>query len=493
MRSLLLLYPAGLLLGFAVGAGCSSFMPSHCANLDGDKTCATRGGGSFCDMCRVDGDECVETRPSDDCYHPRPADESSTTGDNETTSSNTTLEPTTESAETIMGSMPCVDHEGCPDAAAPFCEPSSGQCVACNATSDPDAACEGLDPSTPVCVGDQCMECSPENPVACDEQLLLCDGASNTCVGCDEHEQCESGACELAVGRCFPPDVVVHVDGDGGRDFPSIVAAVDAVENGGIGVIVVHERNGDASYQDHLVVDAGKTIALLAATGEQPLIQSLMNDYGLRVEGTGTALYMDGLGVRSNPLASSGRGLEVDGALAWIDRSRIVQNMGGGILAENDAELTLRNCFVAGNGYGDPGSFGIEVLDSKALVLYTTVARNDGSSIDSIRCMGGLVDVRNSIIVGRDAGSIECPGIAISNSALDENIAGDDNENVGATISGWFLNVNDGDFHLTGLGSATFAGIARWRTGDPRTDIDGDPRPTQDGAEDHAGADIPTP
>jgi hypothetical protein len=32
---------------------------------------------------------------------------------------------------------------------------------------------------------------------------------------------------------------------------------------------------------------------------------------------------------------------------------------------------------------------------------------------------------------------------------------------------------------------------AIWQTGDPTTDIDGDPRPSTDGSPDIAGADIP--
>jgi hypothetical protein len=126
----------------------------------------------------------------------------------------------------------------------------------------------------PLCVGGTCVACTPENPVVCEDQLLLCDGTTNSCVPCVEHGQCPSGACELDVGRCFPGDFVVHVDGDGGQDYTTIEAAVAGVD-GTHGVIVLHERDGETPYTTvgGLTIDGGKTIALLVAPGQAPVIQ----------------------------------------------------------------------------------------------------------------------------------------------------------------------------------------------------------------------------
>lgn len=158
-------------------------------------------------------------------------------------------------------------------------------------------------------------------------------------------------------------------------------------------------------------------------------------------------------------------------------------------MAQGGAELTVRNCFVGGNGAGGDGSLGIDVDNSNVRVLYATIARNDELSVDSIRCSGGTVDVRNSIVVGRDADSIDCPGITITNSALDEDIGS--NDNVGPADLAWFIDATGGDFHLSATGTTVFADIAQWQSGDPTTDIDGDPRPMMDGAMDYAGADVP--
>ena len=58
-------------------------------------------------------------------------------------------------------------------------------------------------------------------------------------------------------------------------------------------------------------------------------------------------------------------------------------------------------------------------------------------------------------------------------------------------VSGWFINTVSGDFGLSGMHPVAIDTAAQWTSGDPPTDIDGDPRPTTDGAMDFAGADVP--
>jgi hypothetical protein len=45
-------------------------------------------------------------------------------------------------------------------------------------------------------------------------------------------------------------------------------------------------------------------------------------------------------------------------------------------------------------------------------------------------------------------------------------------------MSSWFAMPDMGDYHLTTSGETEFADIAMWQEGDPLTDIDGDPIPT---------------
>jgi hypothetical protein len=383
--------------------------------------------------------------------------------------------------------MPCVNDEECTEPEAPFCG-TTGECGTCDQTEDGDAACAGVDPLLPLCVGDACVACTDGNPIVCEDQLLLCDGTTNTCVPCTEHGQCGSGACELDVGRCFPGDFVVHVDGDGGQDYISVTAAVADVR-GTHGVIVVHEQDSGLGYPG-VTIDAGKTIALLAAAGEAPRIQGTAGNPGVAVQGAGTILYMDGLSLRSGDAL----GLRVTEAFAWVDRSHIVDNNGGGIVAETGAELVLRNCFV-GQALD---VVSLDVAESSATVLYSTVATSTFGATPALRCSSPLtVDIRNSIIVsqgGTPPDELACPSATVTYSATEGVVAGAGNESVGPfpmMPASWFVDHAAGNYALQNEGLTIFADIAQWSTGDPPIDIDGDLRPTDDATPDYAGADVP--
>lgn len=513
-----------VLLGFATGvtiAACAREStvanPNHCANQTGDDWCAARyedGSRPFCilgnGVCGTTPgrDGCVDARPAEDeCYSPCGSsmtvveDASCLPGGESTgTEGSSTTDGVTETSETgsesgtssTTGPMPCTLDEECTDDAAPFCDVGSGECVACDGTPDPDAACAGVDPGLPLCVGGACVACTPENPAVCEEQLLICDGDSNTCVPCDEHAECGSGACELAVGRCFLAGDVVHVDGDGGQDFLTVAAAVMDVAPGGHGVIVVHQQDSGLGYPS-VLIDGGKTIALLVAPGESPSIQGTGGNPGLRVEGAGAALYVDGVHVVGNTM---GLGMRVNGALAWVDRSRIVQNSGGGVVAENGAELVLRNCFATGSGNGISA---VSLADANVSILYSTAFSSAFAATAAVECSGATtLSLRNSIVVtqgGAVGNELACPGSDVSYSATEALIGGEGNVSVGLFPDGtpeqWFVDVIAGDLGLQNQGLTVFADVAQWQAGDPPTDIEGDARPAADGAADYAGADVP--
>ena len=383
--------------------------------------------------------------------------------------------------------MRCESDEACKDVEAPFCEPVSGECVACDGMADPDGACAGEDPFLPLCVGEVCVACTAEDPVVCDQQRLLCDGTTNACVPCTEHGQCGSGACELGVGTCFPPGRVVHVDGDG-EPLPTqraqalSVAIADVAPNTH-GIIVVHELDGGAFYGP-VFVDGGRIIALFAAAGEAPMIQGYGGNTGMSVEDDGTALYMDGIQIRG----SDGPGLRVSGAYAWVDRSRIVQNSGGGVVAEAGAELVLRNCFVGGNVEANV----VELQGATAEVLYSTLGAGLGVTTSLACDAPSTVTVRNSLITSRSADvEVVCTGLDASYTAAEALLDGTSNVALGDMDVAWFDGFNAGDFGLTAMHPAAVDTSAQWTVGDPPTDIDGDPRPAVDGTPDFAGADVP--
>ena len=113
---------------------------------------------------------------------------------------------------------------------------------------------------------------------------------------------------------------VVH-----GSDL-NTAAAVNAVDDGQQAVIVVHELDGGTPYTAAMgvTIAGGKTIALLAAPGELPIIQGTGVNPGLRVEGAETIRYIDGVQVSGAGV----QGIVADTALAWLDRSRVVNDEG---------------------------------------------------------------------------------------------------------------------------------------------------------------------
>lgn len=472
----------GVLVGMVVGLGCWVRADHHCSNLEGDATCAERGGGSFCDVCRAAGDGCTDELPSVECHFAGIEPGGETIG---TTATEATMTESSGQAPT-SGALQCTSDADCGDGAAPFCT-SEGLCVACDGMPDADAACAGLDAAMPVCVDGECVQCSEGRVAACDATLRICDAEAHACIDCTEHEPCASGACELRLGRCFPPDVTAfEVDGDGSAEYPNVGAAVAAIGDGGMGIIRVHARDGGASYPGALRIDGGKTIAVLAAEGEEPAFTGALGGHALRVEGSGTTVYLDRVWLRDT---ADGRGLVVrQGATAWVDRSRLVRNSDGGVLAEEGASLTIRSSFVGGNA-SDVAA--VEVIGADARILYTTVGGGQGNARALLCNAAAAVDVRNSVLLARtDNPEIACDA-TFEHDAAELDLGGT-NVAVGSMSTSWFTSYPQADFSLSAEGADVLADIARWQQGDPRVDIDGDPRPSgADGVSDHAGADVP--
>lgn len=493
-----------LTLGLIATQGCTvkALDPLHCANNDGDAYCREQFDDGLTRYCQRGTDECstpdgeygcVLERPADECYSPcggrQTIDENgecimvedSSTG---SSTGGTDTESSGSSESSTTGPMPCMGNADCPDSAAPFCEPLSGECVACDATKDPDGACMELDSTKPVCVDGSCVACTPENPAACVDTTPICDGATNTCVSCTAHEQCGEAACNLFTGACLPADRVVHVGG-ATADFDDLSSAVMSFGPETEGTIIVH---AGPSYDESVTVGGGRVIALLAADDAAMPPQWIQSSAGSGPQLTvaaGTTVLIDGLRMSGNP---DDVGVHLTGGQAWVDRSRIIQNIGGGILAGSNAELVLRNCFVGGNVEANV----LELQGANAGILYTTLGAGLGVTT-SITCDApSMVTVRNSLIVSRsDDNEIACANLDATYTATEALLDGMGNVALGAMDVTWFGGFNAGDFLLSATHPATIDTTARWLTDDPSTDIDGDPRPIDDASPDYAGADVP--
>jgi len=314
---------------------------------------------------------------------------------------------------------------------------------------------------------------------ACSGMTPICDEASNTCVGCEEHDECGDAACNLFSGACLPADSVERVGV--GQEHATLTEAMATVGEGAQATIVVYEPMAD--YNEAVTVDGGRVVAFLANDGDAP--RWVLTGGGAPqltiMEGT---VLMEGMQMSGNASATD-PGLLVNGGQAWVDRGRIVTNLGGGIVAQGGGELVLRNSFVGGSA---PDVDAIALNDSTLDMLYTTAGGGSilGGQARALFCEGvSSAEVRNSILVSADPmPEVECSGATLTNSATEVETGPLD-------AVGWFVGYASGDFSLTMAGADIFRDIAQWQEGDPSTDIDGEPRPNIDGTSDFAGADVP--
>lgn len=396
--------------------------------------------------------------------------EGSSSGESSGATDTTSTTDTTDTGSTTAAPE-CASNEDCTDPTTPLCS-ENAECVSCEELPDPDAACVELDPQAPLCVGGACVQCTAANPAACGGQI--CDDATHTCVPCTEHDQCGEAACDMLTGECLSAAEVVHV----GLDFATICEAIASFPPGSRGTIIVHA----GSYVESCTIDSGRRLGLLAADGELPTWDS--SGPQLTVVGD-AAVFIEGLRIANN---SSNVGLSMSGGQAWLDRVQLVQNEMGALL-DDGAQAVFRNStvgYLTGGGY-----IAIYAADASIEVLYSTLI-GDAASGQSLLCgPSATVLARNSIVGNYEGNPIECAQAEISYSLTTDAFPGEGNQNVGSLDTDYFVDYSSGNFHLSPSYAGLFAGIARWQPGDPLTDLDGDPRPSIDGASDYAGADIP--
>lgn len=481
---------SGFATGFVAGA-CTYELPNHCSNLAGDATCQERGQGQFCDACSLAADGCTDVMPGGDCHfiaEPSAQISSSSSGEGSVSGSGAeTAGSGTDDATdgmTTTADGPCVTNGDCPDTAAPLCS-ATGECVRCDETIEPDAACAELDPTMPVCAAGECVQCTAANIGACDDTTPVCDPEAQVCVGCSSHAQCPGSACHEAEGSCLPADAVWIVDRDGMADFSSIGEALSQIAPEGRGTIIV--RDSAQAYTENVVIGEGRVVALLAETISEATRPRISIDGAAPIlqVSSGSTVYLDGLELRGNTL---GTGLEVDSAIAYVDRCELVANNQGGLVAGMGSEVVMRNV-TAGGDVNNVAA--VQTSGATVDILYSTLAAGFGAS-SALSCAGGSIEVRGSIMVSEGADAeFQCPGALVSYSAAEAAIAGDGNVSVGDLDTAWFMNYGQGDLRLTAIGGMEFEGVALREAGDPPTDLDGDARPSMNGAMDFAGADVP--
>lgn len=508
----------------------------HCADLEGNATClADYPSRPFCNRCvpasqnqgcvnqlppltcSPDGVTTLVTATSDDS-----GTESSGTADS-TGSSTTDIAPdTTVSPDSSSTGEPYVCRErgaldeGCDelDPAAAYC--MTGACVSC-VDAGGDAFCEALDATAPACIAEtgRCGGCDDAGDGFCGGQTPVCrnDGA---CYACESHSECPS-ACHLAptdpsVGECFPGDQVLWVDDSAqcpglGTELAPFCDLGDTMANVPLGESwTIFVASG--TYPDQLTAVAN-TIAI---RGDG--IVQITGDPGIdgpTVLASGDTMYFENVRLRANVQS---HGAVCVGGLLWFDDSQIRNNLGHAIFLTGPCDVTLRRTRVLRNVGGGIRQFGGHLrLDNSTIaengdaiagpalniqlatveVVYSTIVGNEASGADSIQCNDAGGSIRNSIVSGTTAPSIEldCFVLEYLNDAIDaDNFVEDGSVLVGVYDDNWFTNPAEGDMQLADPELTLFGGIAVYLDGDPPLDADDTPRP-MGGALGYVGVDEP--
>lgn len=446
-----------------------------------------------------------------------------TTGDTTTTpdTTSTTTPDTTSTSGPTTGDVGCVDDAECKAESAdtPFCV--NKECVNCSGTAEPDTACAGLDPAMPVCSDDgACVVCTPENATMCMGSSPVCDAASNECVGCVSHDQCGMSACNQETGACFAPEYVIWVDvaaqcdvGDGSMAMPycQIAQALDkvAMNDPSLGW-TIRIKTGNYT-QTSLTVPDGSNIAIVGDGGVAKIKSTAAPT--LQV-GANSKVFLGKLALNSNADFS---GLACTGGQIWgqdlnfslngqgyigtdcsarFDRTVFYKNTSGGLSAYGVGSTHVVNSFVSNNGSNAESNYGglLTAQGHELHVVYSTVVNNlSETGARSVQCLpdAGPTKIRNSVVIAFVAPSIDCAGLTIEHSAVDEGKV-DGDTNIVATMAdamNWF------DPQVSGVYKAKvdsmLKDLALWMDGDPIADFNGDARPAMMDSLDYAGADRP--
>lgn len=399
----------------------------------------------------------------------------------------------------------------CNSSVAPYCG-AAGTCVACD-----EIDCGAVSADTPVCDtgSGSCVQCSGADASACGGATPICDVATSACTACTAHEQCVGSGCELATGACFAK--VLHVDrgsacdGDGSIDKPfcEINDAVTKVGPDDPTAILV--KANIMPYTEQVQVAAGRVLAIVrAGAGVAKLEVGALDSMSVS---DGATVYLDQLQISKGDVS---KGIFCGGGTVWIDRTQIVDrkglgveglncelhlrqsriylNLGGG-LKLTGGSVALENSFIVSNGGSFAAVSGVVLTNMAKLdATYTTIADNDGKAgvEDSLDCANpGPITIRNSIVFGQsEVSSVDCASAVAAHSVVDAAaLMGEGTTVIKALDPAWFVMPESGNFQIKA--GAPFKDVATWTVEDPRTDYNGDLRPTNDGDPDYAGADRP--
>ena len=534
---------AGSLAGLA---GCLVTNQNHCGLNQG--ACSN---GLMCSVCAVDNNGCVTpdeivdaacmfggettsgptsaTEPLTGSTSPTTTESTvdpsgtttavnpTTTGDPTTDNTATTVDPTLTGSESTVGPDCMGDMVGNPQCGGdlPYC--IDEKCVSCMGQN-----CGLIEPGKPACeeTSGLCVECLQHSDCLNDDKPA-CDEDTATCRTCSDHDECPATACDLETGMCLPESCVFYVDLTKSGEFPCDDAGAGTTQQTPLCTLqkaatllqadkpcTIKLKAGTQPQSAPTVIPAGNiTVAIIHYGDTLPSLQ-VPNDPAITIQ-AGNRVYMRRIAITNSP-PTANPAIECTGAVLWLDNQRISNTRTA--LHALDCKIHVRQSIIFGHTFGGLDIQGTDVSKAqlwlensyitsmtssifgavrligaaKADVLYSTIALVK-SVVPPFECIGGFsgtINVRNSAVIGPDprfgAGCKDKVTVTTSYEST---------ESMQPELVGTFSTFNGGQLQAKIDGPLT--DVAVWKTGDPKVDQDGSPRPQVDGVADYAGADQP--
>jgi hypothetical protein len=282
----------------------------------------------------------------------------------------------------------CKTASDCTSPAAPFCV--AGNCVAaCQANAD----CQSL-VDTPFCqtTSGKCVACLDSN--ACSADKPVCDAGLNVCRGCDRDDQCGSGVCVDSQGRCAMANEIVYVS-EHATDNAMCSAAAPCLTFTAAFAATTEQR-----YIIHII---GGTYRMMTGVAPPPL--------QVVIDGSDTVIFND-----------HGVTFSATSPLQTITLSRVTINASEGTaISTSGGAVSLYGVTLGATAVATGGSLSIvnstiqDVRCSSAGVLDVEHSTTGGINSDScgltvlasritaeIEAIGGKVIIENNLITSQD-------------------------------------------------------------------------------------------
>lgn len=407
--------------------------------------------------------------------------------------------------ETTVQPSACSDDGECP-ADLPWCV--EGSCRGCGSLGG-DAYCRhrGAEVCTPW---GHCGACDPAAAYGCHDDAPFC-ADDYQCGGCTRQSDCGDAGCDRGASRCLTDEAVVWVDAescthdgaDGSADAPWCTLA-DALAGVGPDVSgTIHLVAAALPYPAAIVREGGSLVVVghgdpqITADGDIVTVAAgaRLTLHGVSIAPSDRAVGVTVAGgdvwLEDVRLVGGTAGLVARGGSARLHRARIEHPAREAIAASGSADVTLVDTAVVGAAVA-PGAHAIDVADARVALRYCTIVANGAAPRTSVRCdPGGSVAIRASIVAGHASPSFDCANLQDEGSVLDHDGPLGRGSRAEPLWPAAFVDLGAADVHLSAQGRTAWAGVARWRTGDPLFDVDGDPRPGVDLAFEHPGVDQP--